>query len=229
MSTIAKVSFEASVKAGQRTLGQAFKVLETKSWKLGEIANACEPKYGADTIGRLAEKIDPSGQLSKGTLQNFRTAVRKYAAEERETGNKITVYSIFASQDDRMDLLRSKVWSVTEARELIQSRKDPQPATSPQPAGADQEPTAELSVDGQRSLLEAEVKRLAGALAEAEAALAKFNTRHPVTPAAPAPAMIADASREVLGECEVCGKRHYADSAVAQRHAEAAAAAKAAA
>ena len=215
-----QITFAAAVKAGQKVVDRQ----AAGAWKLGEIADQCKPEYGNDTIARLAAEIDPSGQLSKGTLQNYRTAVRKYAADQRNTGNSITVYGIFASQKDAMELLTSRVWSVTDARELVKSRKPAGNGPAEGDGNGPAEP-AELSDADKRSKLVAEITRLEGALQIARAALVKFDADHKPADKPEPPAIVADQSREVLPECLVCSKRHYAGSAVAIRHAEAAAAA----
>jgi hypothetical protein len=117
--TAATVTYASAVKRGQT----AVKNMETASWTLGDLALTVEPKHGKKTHQQLAEDISAAGRpLPYKTLLNFRTVAGAYAAGER-TDNHFTVHAAFASQDDRVALVASKIWTVSEARKLVSERK----------------------------------------------------------------------------------------------------------
>ncbi len=87
------------------------------NWVLGDLAAAVPVRYGKQDLQQLAAK---SG-VSYNSLLNWRTVAAAYAESERQTGNPFTVYEVFAHQPDRVELVKSKIWTVSEARELVRT------------------------------------------------------------------------------------------------------------
>jgi hypothetical protein len=200
--TLTDAQFATLLKKSLTIMGES----NARQWKLGDLAASIKTEYAQDTLGRLTVEIQAAGyDLPKTTLANYRTVAKTYSAEERDTGNSFTVYEIFSGKhfaDDRMELLRSKVWQASEAKELRKSRIDaarPKPAPSDPPAGDEDGPES-VETD-ERALLVAEVERVRGELLKAEAALAKYDAKHPQAtdePATdePAPAKVRPITRD---------------------------------
>jgi hypothetical protein len=96
----------------------------SRNWALGDLAGSVPAGYGDETIRRLAEDAG----VGEGSLANFRTVAAAYPASEiKRDLQSWTVYGIFASQDDRYELVRDgddgRPWTVAAARELVRSRR----------------------------------------------------------------------------------------------------------
>lgn len=89
------------------------------NWAFGDMAAAVPVRYGKKDLQQLAAKAD----VSYNSLLNWRTVAAAYAESERQTGNPFTVYEVFAHQSDRVKLVKSRVWTVREARELVRTLK----------------------------------------------------------------------------------------------------------
>jgi len=101
------------------------------NWRIGEIADSVEPKYGERTLHRLA---DDTGIEFK-TLANCRWIWRQFEGENSlRRENPWGVYVVFAAQEDRAELVQ-KSWTVAEARAEVASRK-PGPRPEPEDTGA---------------------------------------------------------------------------------------------
>jgi hypothetical protein len=87
-------------------------------WLLGELAARTPVTYGGREIQQLAE----THGVPYKTLCNWRTTALAYAESERHTGNDFTVYEIFNHQPDRVELVKSRIWTVSKARELARAR-----------------------------------------------------------------------------------------------------------
>lgn len=87
-------------------------------WILGDLAARTPVTYGGGEIQQLAE----THGVPYDTLCNWRTTARAYAEPERHTGNPFTVYEIFNRWPDRAELVKSKTWTVSEARKLARAR-----------------------------------------------------------------------------------------------------------
>jgi hypothetical protein len=185
--TLTDAQFATLLKKSLTIMGES----NARQWKLGDLAASIKTEYAQDTLGRLTVEIQAAGyDLPKTTLANYRTVAKTYSAEERDTGNSFTVYEIFSGKhfaDDRMELLRSKVWQASEAKELRKSRIDaarPKPAPSDPPAGDENSP--ESVETNERAILAARVETLRNELALAESRLAEYDAKHPQTADEPA-------------------------------------------
>lgn len=89
----------------------------SSNWVLGDVAAAVPVRYGKQDLQRLAAK---SG-VSYNSLLNWRTVATAYAESERHTGNPFTIYEVFAHRSDRVELVKSRIWTVSEARELVRT------------------------------------------------------------------------------------------------------------
>jgi len=92
-------------------------VRSISNWALGDLAAAAPVRYGKQDLQQLAAKYG----VSYNSLLNWRTVAAAYAESERQTGNPFSVDEVFAHQHDRVELVKSKVWTVSEARELVRS------------------------------------------------------------------------------------------------------------
>jgi hypothetical protein len=208
MSTI---TFDQAVSKGRT----AWSAASRSFWTLGDLAISVDTStYGDNTIAKLAGKIDPSGELTKSSLANYATTARAYAPGDRSKLNGYTVHQVFNAQDDRVDLVASKRWTVTAARELVASRKSPEVTPEPQP-----EPEPETDP---RAKLVANIARLQGELDAAIGRLAAYDAEHPQVTEPAAPVAPVSTLGELLPPCDVCGKQHHAGSAIARKHAAAA-------
>jgi hypothetical protein len=129
--------------------------LSRNNWRIGEIADRVEAKYGEQTLQHLAED---SG-IDYEQLKNCRTVWRAWPElGERSPDLPWSVHRVFASQPDRRELILGK-WTVKEARELVASRHTPSndfppprplpepPPTLPAPAPAPAPPVAVPTVN----------------------------------------------------------------------------------
>jgi hypothetical protein len=87
-------------------------------WILGDRAAKIPVTYGGRDIQQLAGKLS----VKYDSLCNWRTTALAYAESERHTGNPFTVYEVFNHQPDRVELVKSKIWTVNEARAEIRIR-----------------------------------------------------------------------------------------------------------
>jgi hypothetical protein len=183
-ATSAKIS-DAKYNAAVKSARTALRSASNANWKLGDLASEVSAVYGDQTIQRFAGDLD----VAYKTLLNYRTIATAYAPSERSE-NSFTVHEILAPLDDHVALVSAKIWTTREARELVKSRKSDTGTGTDDESGTDTDvaPADELAV------AEAEVKRLQGELARAEAKVAKLRAAQgtPATDdAKPAPAAAA--------------------------------------
>jgi hypothetical protein len=127
------MEYDVAVKALQK--------ISQDNWLIGEIADSVEPKYGDDTLGKLAEE---SG-VSFSTIKNCRNVWRAYD-EKVPRGTNWSVCREFASQPDRFELIEHQ-WSVREAREEIQKRNANKPKKKPKEKAKPKEPETQEQID----------------------------------------------------------------------------------
>jgi hypothetical protein len=109
------IKYDVAVTRGRKILATQTKT----SWQLGDLALNVEVKYADNTVQQFADDIG----IAYKTLLNYRTVAAAYVGDERSL-NTFTVHEIFAPEDDRVDLVSSKLWTVAEARAEVKSRKD---------------------------------------------------------------------------------------------------------
>jgi hypothetical protein len=162
--TTETITYRTAVTRGRK----AFNALNAQAkFELGDLAANVESKYADDTIGKLAADI-AGDLLSKSTLMNYRTTALAYAPGERDTvhGNSFSVHEKFNSLEDRVELVNSRHWSAKEARELVESRTNPQPEVDPDGEGEGEGEGAGEEPD-ELELAMADANRLEGELIKA--------------------------------------------------------------
>jgi hypothetical protein len=195
------ITFETAVTRGRRAVMAQGKA----NWALGDIAASVKPEYGEETVQKLAEAIF----VNYNSLLNYRTIASAYAPEER-TDNSFSVHEIFAPLADHVALVAEKIWTVSEARALVASRKtgdviDPE---GDDQDGDDQDGDAPETDERAELVRKLEIARTN--LANAEAALAKWDAEHPSAPARHTgirgvPQHDVDAPRADCPKCQAAG------------------------
>ena len=112
--------------------------------------------------------------IAIGTVRNYRTTASKYTVSER-TDNSFTVHEKFNKLEDRAErvkLVASKIWTVSEAVAYVASLNAPEPAPEPTPEPTP-EPAPELSEIEKTRL---HIQQLEGQLKAARAKLAKLES-----------------------------------------------------
>jgi hypothetical protein len=90
------------------------------NWEIGEIADRVVPVYGEETLQHLAKESGISYSLLRRCRDVFR-AWPEYA--KRFANASWSIHMIFATQPDRVELIRQKEWTVAEAKREVQRRK----------------------------------------------------------------------------------------------------------
>jgi hypothetical protein len=113
-----KIPWAEAVKRGRECVARASDI----QWELGELANNIEPKYGEETLERLAAELD----VNPGTLKNYRTVFRAFPGKEPRGSNSFKVCDVFTSQEDRLKLVARRKWTVAEATKYVKKRREKQ-------------------------------------------------------------------------------------------------------
>ena len=153
----AKRTYASQVKAAR----SASQTADRAAWIIGDAAAkvASLAGYGDNALGQFADDI---GQKA-GTVRNFRTMAETFPADDIARDlQHVTVYGIFASQEDAHTLITEgddgKPWSVSAARSFVQARKTPKVAD--------------------RDALVSRIATLREQLSAAEDALAEYDASH---------------------------------------------------
>ena len=179
---ISQAVYNRAVKTAKSAVNRA----GLAGWIIGDAALTVQTEYAKDRMSEFADAIG----VEVSTVRNFRTMAKKYPADavvKTADGDKplrelqlVTIYGIFTSQDDAVELVTNgnagAPWKVTDARELVKSRKN----AGSDDAGSDDAGEVIETTESKRAALQAEVDRLAGQLQTAQAALDKFNAANPV-------------------------------------------------
>lgn len=170
-------AYDAAVRAAKAAAGAVNK----GSWIIGDNALAVSAIYGQKIVQQFADDIG----LAYKTVLYVRKVAEVYAVADRSDLNLFTVHAEFSREDDRAELVKSQVWTVKAARDLVASRKPAEEIVGDgdgdgEGNGAD----GELSIAEQIEKAELNVTRLEGELLVARTHLAQLKAKAPA-PAAP--------------------------------------------
>jgi hypothetical protein len=115
--------YESDVKAGIAALIKRGNALWTLGDTVARVASAAT--YGDKTVERYAADLRAAGRdVSAQTLRGYMNTAKTYGKDDRaHNDNDFTVFSVFASQDDALDLVKQQKWTVPAARDLVKSRR----------------------------------------------------------------------------------------------------------
>jgi hypothetical protein len=105
-------SYDDFVRAGRE-------VASRSAWLYGDLACGVETSYGEGTLAKYAVDIG----VGYDVLREYRRIASAFPQNERALAFSFGVHQALASQPDRLELLRSRRWTIAEARELIASRR----------------------------------------------------------------------------------------------------------
>ena len=122
------IEFDAAVD-----MGRHFVALIELNEELGALADRVKPKYGKQTVAKLAEAIG----LTYDTLKKYRTVYRAYKDKQKEMGETsppFAVLSALAAVPERADIIKANPDLTTAvARGIAQAHKANTTATNGQP------------------------------------------------------------------------------------------------
>lgn len=115
----ASIDYEEAVHEGQ----QLVRRMEGSQWRLGEIADRVEPRYGKQTLARLAEEIGVDGL----TLERHRSVFRAW--KDISAPGPDLSYSVMrelAAHPDRAQIVKDNPGiTKREAREIVEAYRGP--------------------------------------------------------------------------------------------------------
>lgn len=104
------IPYDKAVAEGKAIVGQ----LESNCWRLADLANQIEPKYGNDTLGKFATEIG----LKTGTVSNYRSMARAWPESTQRCGYRIC--RALLSLPNKEAVVRDNPHlTETQARELV--------------------------------------------------------------------------------------------------------------
>lgn len=110
------IPYDDAVRFGRA----ATKGMNQFQWYLGEIAARVKPKYGEQTLAKLAEAIE----IDENSLSRYRNVFKAYEQIPPRSGISWAVCKVFASQPDRVELINRRDWTKRQAEEFIQRRNE---------------------------------------------------------------------------------------------------------
>jgi hypothetical protein len=182
------VKYDVAVTRGRKIVATEAKT----SWSLGDLGNQVEVKYAENNLGQFADDIG----IKLATLRNYCTIARKYPKDQRSL-NSFEVHAIFSAFDNRVELVQSQIWTVTEARAKRDELNGIVPDSDDDSDGAG---AGDSSQDDERTAYDkalANVARLEGELQAARAKVAKMETDNPALKAPAAPAVVMHSVRGI--------------------------------
>jgi hypothetical protein len=97
------------------------KQLAGANWEIGEIADRVVPIYGEQTLQQLAK----ASGIPEAQLRRCRDVFRAWPEYAKRFANlPWSIHMIFATQDDRVELIRQKDWTAAEARREVRRRRE---------------------------------------------------------------------------------------------------------
>jgi hypothetical protein len=119
------INFDAAVAEGKQIVAQG----ESNAWRLGEIADQVEPKYGDKTLAKLAKAI---GGIALCTLERRRSVYRKWKEIPAAPPKSFAVAQELAPHPDRGRIIEAKPNITTrEARKEMQEENERQQQADP--------------------------------------------------------------------------------------------------
>jgi len=110
--SLALITYEDAVNRLQQ--------LARTNWEVGEIADRVEPKYGEQTLQKLADE----SLMDYATLRRCRDVFRAWPESAKRFADlPWSIHMIFAAQPDRVELIRQKEWTAGEARREVRRRR----------------------------------------------------------------------------------------------------------
>jgi hypothetical protein len=106
----ARMTYEEAVRLGREA--------RDFQWKLGDLASAVVTGYGKGRLEQYAADIG----VEYGALRQYRLVAQSYEIAKRFAISSWSVHMIFASQDDRAELVQRQ-WTASEARAEVKRRK----------------------------------------------------------------------------------------------------------
>lgn len=101
--------YEQLVKSGREAA--------RSQWTLGDNALEVETVYGENSLGQYADDVG----VELRTLEDYKWVASKYDSTVR-TVLSFAVHKVFASQEDRLELIGKKKWTARQARDFVQHR-----------------------------------------------------------------------------------------------------------
>jgi hypothetical protein len=102
---------------------------DSNDWRLGELADRCEPKYGDKTLAKLAKAI---GGIAACTLERRRSVYRRWKEIPAAPPKSFAVAQELAAHPDRGKIIEEKPNITTrEARKLMSEWNEEQQKADP--------------------------------------------------------------------------------------------------
>lgn len=107
-------TWDELVEAGKRLAGS------NPQWELGDLAGEVDTRYGEADLEKYAKEIG----VKHKTLLTYRTVARAFPEISIRRENPFGVYQVFATLDDRLELVKGK-YTVAQANALAAERRGP--------------------------------------------------------------------------------------------------------
>jgi hypothetical protein len=106
------IPYDKAVAEGKAIVGR----LEGNCWRLADLANQIEPKYGADTIGQFANAIG----MNPGTITTYRSIARAWPESSRRLSFSVSQALVSLPPSDReMVIHENPLITIRDARKLV--------------------------------------------------------------------------------------------------------------
>lgn len=104
----------------EQIVAEAQGVESGRNWRLGDLALEVETSYGDNTLERFATDIG----VEYESLRQYRYVASRYENGIRIPNLSWRVHQVFAALDDRAELVASRRWTVSEARDHVSRRRN---------------------------------------------------------------------------------------------------------